>query len=89
MNISEDRIYHLAHLITDKIWKDDIVDYEEDDKVVRAARNVLIEYFDRDEKIAELVRNKIRSLKNSVFEGSREWEVLYKKYYEEEIKKIL
>ena len=62
---------------------------EDDDKVVRVARKVLMEYFSRDEKIAELVKQKIRSLKRDVFEGSREWEILYKKYYEEESKKNL
>jgi len=89
MIFTEDRIYSIAHIVTDSIWNDDLVDYSDEDKAVREVRKVLMEYCSRDEKIAETVRQKILSLKKSVYEGSREWEVLYKKYYEEETKKHL
>jgi hypothetical protein len=89
MIFSEDRIYHIAHLLTDSIWKDDLVDYKNDDKAVRIARQVMIEYFSKDEKVDEATRKRINSLKKGVYEGSREWDVLYKKYYEEEMKKHL
>jgi uncharacterized protein len=37
-----------------------------------------------DEAIDVLVRRKIESQKRTIVEGSDEWEVLYRKYYEEE-----
>ena len=89
MLFSEDRIYHIAHLITDCIWKDDLVDYKNEDKAVREARKVLVEYFSKDDRADEAVRKRIQSLKKGVYEGSREWDILYKKYYEEEMKKHL
>jgi len=89
MLFSEDRIYHIAHLLTDSIWKDDMVDYKDEDKAVREARRVLVDYFSKDEKVDEIARHRIASLKRGVYEGSREWDILYSKYYEEEMKKLL
>lgn len=89
MIVSEERIYHLAHVIMDAPWKDDLIDYKDEAKVLKSIREVLLDYFKKDEKVSEIVRNKISSLKNKVFEGSREWEVLYNKYYEEEFKKLI
>ncbi len=38
-----------------------------------------------DEAIDALVRRKIETQKRTIVEGSDEWEVLYRKYYEEEV----
>jgi hypothetical protein len=89
MQCSEERIYHIAHLLTDSIWKDEMADYSDEEKAVREARKVLTDYFTRDEKLDGNVRKRIASLKRGVFEGSREWDILYQKYYEEESKKHL
>jgi hypothetical protein len=88
MIFSEERIYHLAHIMTDCIWKDNLVDYSDEEKAVREARRTLMDYFSKDEKVDQLVRKKISSLKKTVYEGSRDWDVLYKKYYEEEMNKL-
>ena len=88
MILSEERIYHLAHLITDSIWKDNLVDYTNEEKAVREARRTLMDYFSKDDKVDTIVRKKISSLKKTVYEGSRDWDVLYKKYYEEEMNKL-
>ena len=39
------------------------------------------------EAIDALVRHKIESQKRTIPEGSDEWDVLYRKYYEEEVAK--
>jgi len=51
------------------------------------AKRVLAEHFQRDDKIDELVRRKIASLSRQVPQGSAEWEVLYRRYFEEETRK--
>ena len=51
------------------------------------AKRLLSEHFQRDEKIDEIVRRKIASLSRRVVPGSTEWEVLYRRYFEEEIRK--
>ena len=89
MLFSEERIYHIAHLLTDCIWKDDLVDYKDEAKAIKQAKRVLFDYFSKDERVDEIVRQRISSLKRGVYEGSREWDILYKKYYDEEMSKHL
>ncbi|PIT99145.1 MAG: DUF507 domain-containing protein [Bdellovibrionales bacterium CG10_big_fil_rev_8_21_14_0_10_45_34] len=82
--ISESRQSVLARLIVDSVWDDDLVDYSDEDGAFRAAKRVLAQFVDEDERIDETVRAKIRSLKRNVIEGSMEWETLFAKYYQEE-----
>lgn len=84
MILSEDRQYHLAHLVTDKVWGDDIADFSDDDLALRAAKMAVIAFVKEDAEIDLKAREKVASLKRSVIEGTREWDILYKKYYEEE-----
>ncbi|MDO8427092.1 MAG: DUF507 family protein [Deltaproteobacteria bacterium] len=87
MRLSEDRISHLAHLVSDGIWKDDLVDFKDDDKVLQEIKRVITDYMKVEDDADTAARDKIRSLSREVPEGSREWEILYKKYFEEEISK--
>lgn len=50
-------------------------------------KRLLSEHFQRDDKIDEIVRRKIASLSRRVVPGSTEWEVLYRRYFEEEARK--
>ena len=84
MIISEDRQSHLAHVITNAIWNEDLVDYTDEDLALRVAKKAIIEFVKEDEEIDRRAREKVTSLKRNVVEGSPEWDVLYKKYYEEE-----
>ena len=51
------------------------------------AKRLLTDYFQRDNKIDEIVRRKISSLSRRVVPGSTEWDVLYRQYFEQEMKK--
>lgn len=84
MILSEDRQFHLAHLVTDKVWGDDIADFSDDDLALKAAKMAIIAFVKADAEIDKKAREKVASLKRGVHEGTREWEILYKKYYEEE-----
>ncbi len=84
MILSEERQNHLAHLITDKVWGDDIVDFSDDDEALRAAKKAIVLFVKEDSEIDQKARDKVASLKRHVLEGTSEWEILYKKYYEEE-----
>jgi hypothetical protein len=50
-------------------------------------KRILAEHLQRDDKIDTLVRRKIASLSRQVPQGSAEWEVLYRRYFEEETRK--
>lgn len=85
--LSEDRISHLAHLILDGVWKDDLADFPSEGRALAETKRVLREFFGREDRLDESVRKKIQSLSRHVPPGSREWDVLYRKYFEEESKK--
>ncbi len=84
MILSEDRQSHLAHLITDKVWGDDIADFSDDDLALKATKKAIIEFVKEHNDIDKKAREKVNSLKRGVLEGSPEWDIMYKKYYEEE-----
>ncbi len=87
MRFTEDRISHLAHLVADGIWKDDLVDFSDDQKALHEIKAVLAGYLKIEDAADEAARAKIRTLSRDVPEGSREWDILYKKYFEEELSK--
>jgi len=87
MILSDDRQTHLAHIVTDKVWGDDIVDFSDDDIALRAARVAIVAFVREDAEIDKKARATVASLKRDVVEGTREWDILYKKYYEEEKKR--
>lgn len=84
MILSEDRQSHWAHLLTDAVWGDDIVDFSDDDQALRAAKRAIADFVAEDQEIDRKAREKVASLKRNVLENTPEWDILYKKYYEEE-----
>jgi len=85
---SQDKINFLAHLADDKLYDDDLVDFKDEDEGLRYFKRLLNQYFQQENAIDEKVRKKIQSLSNAPFEGSREWEVLFRKYREEEMRRM-
>ena len=85
MKLSRERVLHLSRLIMGYLDQDDAVEYFEEPKEIRQQIVKLIEgEMKADEMIDALVRRKLETQKR-VVEGSEEWEVLYRKYYEEEV----
>ncbi|MEQ1875615.1 MAG: DUF507 family protein [Bdellovibrionia bacterium] len=87
MILSEDRQTRMAHVIVDGIWNDDLVEYPDEEMAIRAAKKAVILFVKQEGEIDERVRAKVLSLKRGVVEGSPEWDIMYKKYYEEEMRK--
>lgn len=84
---TDDRISHLAHLLQDRIWKDDLVDFSDDAVVLREIKKTLHKYFSDADEVDTFVRNKIYAMGKKVMEGSQEWDIIYRKYFEEELSK--
>ena len=86
MKLSREKILKLSHVVLDVIEDDEGIDYFADPQEIRQLVLRLIESEMRaDETIDAAVRRKLESLKRGVPEGSSEWDVLYRKYYEEEV----
>ena len=85
--LSPERQGHLARLITDGVWNDDLADYSDDDAALRVAKQAVVQFVKEETEIDEIAKQKVASLKRNVVEGSPEWDVMYRKYYEEERKR--
>ena len=86
MKLSREKIVHLSHLILSHLNQDEEVEFFADPQEIRQQIFHLIgEEMKSDEAIDALVRRKLESQKRIV-EGSEEWEILYRRYYEEEQK---
>lgn len=84
MILSEERQTHWAHVLTDGVYNDDLVDFTDEDEALRAAKRAIVEFVKEEQDIDGKARAKVASLKRGVVEGSPEWDILYRKYYEEE-----
>lgn len=88
MKLSREKVLRLSHLILDYINEDDGIEYFVETQELRQEILRLIEgEMKADEAIDALVRRKIETQKRTILEGSEEWDVLYRKYYEEETAK--
>lgn len=87
MIFSDERQNHFVRLVVDTIWNDDLVDYSDDDAAFRFAKKGMTEFLKEFQAVEEKTKQTISSLKRNVVEGSPEWDVLYSKYFEEELKK--
>lgn len=85
---SEDKISHIAHLVADKLFDDDLLDFKDEDEGPQFTKRVFTAYFNKETEIHEKVRKKILSMSNPPFEGSRDWEILFRKFTEEEMRRI-
>jgi hypothetical protein len=87
MKLSRERILHISRLIMANLDQDEAVEYFEDPNEIRQQIVKMIEAeMKADELIDALVRRKLETQKR-VIEGSDEWEILYRKYHEEEVAK--
>jgi hypothetical protein len=85
--LSEERQTHFAHLIVDGIWNDDLVDYTDEDMAVKIAKRAITKFVKEFAEIDSKVRKMVESLKRNVPEGSPEWDIMYSKYFEEELRR--
>lgn len=86
--MSADKISHIAHLAADKLYDDDLMDFPDEDDGPKEVKKIFNQYFQQEDALDQKVRQKIQSQSNAPFEGSKDWEVLYRKYYEEEMKRL-
>jgi hypothetical protein len=87
MHISEDRVSHLAHRVIEKLWRDDLADFSDEARALETVKNAIATYFAIAEEVDGAVRKKLASYAQSKVPGSREWEILYHKFYQEELAK--
>jgi hypothetical protein len=89
VRISRDKLNKLAHTVADTLAEIPEVDFLEDRNTIRQeARKALEKLLMEEMKIDAAARQKIASQRKIIVEGSQEWDILYRKYYNDEVKKL-
>ena len=89
MRLTREKTIRLSHLITDLLVASDDVEFVEDRDTIRQKTvQILQELLKEEEAVDAEVKKKITSQKKEILEGSEEYEVLYRKYYAEELRRM-
>ena len=90
MRLTREKINLLSHHVTDRLASIDDVEFIEDRNTIRlAVVAILNKWLLKEVAVDQAARQKIESQKRAIPEGSGEWEILYRKYYEEEMRNII
>jgi len=90
MRLSREKMSLLSHQVAEKLASIEAIEFIEDRNTIRlAVFDILTKWLKKEETIDQAARHKIESQKRGIPEGSGEWEILYRKYYEEEMRNIV
>ena len=90
MKLSRDKVTDISHKIVDMLRKSHELRLKDKDpnnvrlEILRSMTELLI----AEDKVDRAARQKIRSQKREIPEGSDEWDLLLRRYYGEELKKL-
>jgi hypothetical protein len=87
--LSREKINFLARQVLNSLFENDEVEFLFEPNEIRLS---VVKSIEEELKLYDLIDkraiDKIQSQKKAIEEGSREWEILYRKYYNEEISKL-
>ncbi|MBR8465175.1 DUF507 family protein [Campylobacter sp. faydin G-140] len=84
----EDRFSDIAHKILEATWKASLIDYSvSENRVKNIIYNSMDEYFKNYEKIEDDVIEKIEGYKRKLIPGTEEYDVVFERLYEDELRK--
>lgn len=89
IRLSREKINFLSRQILNRLFENDQVEFLDEPNEIRLT---IVRSIEDEMKLYETIDkkaiDKIETQKKSIKEGSREWEILYRKYYNEEIAKL-
>jgi uncharacterized protein len=90
MSLSRPKINHLSQLIVKHLQKSGAIRFLKPENDVRLqVVKTLTDELKIEEVVDTEVRRKLASYSRKIVEGNREWDVMYQKFYEQEMKKRL
>jgi hypothetical protein len=89
MKLSRDKINDISHKLVSAMRKSRVVRLKRADNDVRLQIvGTFTESLSIEDKVDRAARTKIRSQKRDIPEGTEEWDLLHRRYYAEELKKL-
>ena len=90
MKLSRDKVSDMSHKVVEMLRKNR--DLRMKDKNTNNVRleivRIMTEFLLAEDKVDRAARDKIRTQKRDIPEGSEEWDILHQRYYSEELKKL-
>lgn len=88
MRLSHDKVMHLSHHIAQSLAHTQFITRSTDQSRLRMEiANAMLEELRLEADVDQEVQRILRSYKRHIVEGSREWDVMYRKTFEEQMKK--
>ena len=90
MKLSRDKVTDISHKIVEMLRKSrELRLKNKDSNAVRLdILRVMTDLLTAEDKVDRVARQKIRSQKREIPEGTDEWDLLHRRYYAEELKKL-
>ena len=90
MRLSPEKQIHMAQLVAKRLVaaKDGMQAKGSEVTVRQRVLDTIRAFVKRDEQMAEAAKQKIRSLKRDVPEGSAEWDALFRQHYQAELDRL-
>lgn len=88
MRLTDERLDYLIRRIAREIIARGIVDGASEESLRPEVRKAFVTFEKKQEEIENKVRHKITSMKRQVAEGSPEWRIIYRQFFEEEMNKL-
>ena len=89
MKMTHEKIIQISHQVMAAIEAlDEVEIYDEPNSIRVQIVKILTDLMQEEEKIDQLVKGRIAAQKRTIVEGGGEWEILYRKYYSEELRKL-
>jgi hypothetical protein len=89
LKLSRNKVNCLASLVTRHIEKSEDLDYNGDIGDIRLrVFHLVMDELRLFEQIEDSARERMKTQKRNVPEGSREWEILFRKYVSEDLNKL-
>ena len=85
MTLSEGRLSFLSHVLLKAVTAEKLGTVRNERLFLNEAKRALADGFDLDSRLDTLARGR---MPKRVVPGSREWDVLYRRYYDEERRKL-
>jgi hypothetical protein len=85
VNLSEGRLSHLSHALLKAVTAESLGRVRNERIFLAEVKQALTDAFSLDGRLDQLARAR---MPKRVVPGSREWDVLYRRYYEEERRKL-
>jgi hypothetical protein len=89
MKLSHEKVIQVSHRIMAAIEAlDEVEIFEEPNAIRQEIVKIVTDLLREEEKIDETVKVRITSQKRTIPEGGAEWDILYRKYYSDELRKL-